>query len=70
MTTPANEQLVMTGPVQDLSTHRLPPNFRGRPAWFGLLQRRLKDVPPMMLCMVNPLKVIRPRVVTDTPAQV
>src|SRR5580693_5974263 len=28
MTTPA-----ITGPVQDLSTHRLPPNFRGRPAW-------------------------------------
>jgi len=30
----ANEQPAGIGPVQDLSTHRLPPNFRGRPAWF------------------------------------
>src|SRR5580704_5355888 len=30
----AHEPLMVTGPVQDLSTHRLPPNFRGRPAWF------------------------------------
>lgn len=39
MTVPANsipekESLIITGPVQDLSTHQLPPNFRGRPAWF------------------------------------
>ncbi len=34
MTTPADAPLTITGPVQDLSTHRLPPNFRGRPAWF------------------------------------
>jgi putative colanic acid biosynthesis acetyltransferase WcaF len=31
---PVHDPLAVTGPVQDLSTHRLPPNFRGRPAWF------------------------------------
>lgn len=41
----------------------------GRGAVVGSCSVTFKDVPPMMVCMGNPLKVIRPRVVTDTPTQ-
>jgi acetyltransferase-like isoleucine patch superfamily enzyme len=42
----------------------------GRGAVVGSCSVAFKDVPPMMVCTGNPLKVIRPRVVTDTPVQI
>jgi putative colanic acid biosynthesis acetyltransferase WcaF len=41
----------------------------GRGAVVGSCSVAFNDVPSMMVCMGNPLKVIRPRIVTDTPAR-
>ncbi|QNI32166.1 colanic acid biosynthesis acetyltransferase WcaF [Alloacidobacterium dinghuense] len=48
-----NDRIAITGPVQDLSAHHLPPNFRGRPAWFvqtwWLVQSLLFHTSPQVL---------------------